>query len=79
MREYWDYCKRFKSYVDFKINNPYSEKDLEFESAPTPRNLSKSYLNLLPTRENEDGDLLSIAVPPQPSPSPHLVERSGNS
>jgi hypothetical protein len=30
-----------KKYVDFKIGNPYSEKDYEFETEPTPSN-SKS-------------------------------------
>ena len=30
-----------KKYIDFKIGNPYSEKDCEFETEPTPRN-SKS-------------------------------------
>jgi hypothetical protein len=26
-----------KKYVDFKIANPYSEKDLEYETEPTPK------------------------------------------
>ena len=37
MREYQSYCIRLKKYVDFKIDNPYSEKDTQFQECPTPR------------------------------------------
>ena len=36
--EYQDHCKIMKNYVDFKMGNPYSEKDFEFETEPTPTN-----------------------------------------
>lgn len=35
-----DYLKRFKNFIDFKMDNPYCEKNLEFEVSPTPRSLS---------------------------------------
>jgi len=35
-----EYLKRFKNFIDFKIENPYCEKNLEFEVSPTPRSLS---------------------------------------
>lgn len=37
VQEYQAYCNRFKNYVDFKINNHYSEHDPEFVTQPTPR------------------------------------------
>ena len=37
LKDFQDYCKQFKAYVDFKDNNPYSEKDYLFEGEPTPR------------------------------------------
>lgn len=35
--EYQKHCMRYSQFIDFKRDNPYSGKELEFESLPTPR------------------------------------------
>ena len=40
MRDFSEYLKRFRNFIDFKEANPYSEKNLEFEISPTPRSMS---------------------------------------
>ena len=36
VKDFSEYLKRFRNYVDFKEANPYCEKNLEFEVSPTP-------------------------------------------
>ena len=31
LKGFSEYCKRFKNYIEFKNENPYCEKNLEFE------------------------------------------------
>ena len=35
--QYQEHCSKMEKYVDFKIANPYSEKDCEYETDPTPK------------------------------------------
>lgn len=49
LKEFSEYLRRFNNFIDFKIENPYSEKNLEFEICPTPR----AHSNKLPENEQE--------------------------
>lgn len=40
-KEFAEYMKRYNKFVEFRQDNPYcDDKDLEFETAPTPRSMS---------------------------------------
>ena len=36
-REFQDHLKRYGNFINFKIENPYGDRDLEFENKPSPR------------------------------------------
>lgn len=43
LKGFQEYCSRFKKYIEFKNENPYCEKNLEFEIQPTPRMMCRSF------------------------------------
>ena len=51
---YNKHCVRYRQFIDFKRDNPYSGKELEFESLPTPRlRKNGSYHQLHESRNNK--------------------------
>lgn len=46
---YQEYMSDFREYIDFKAENPYAEKDFDFERQDTPllKNRTDSQVNLL--------------------------------
>ena len=36
-KDFQEHLRRYTKFIDFKQENPYSEKDMEFEISPTPR------------------------------------------